>query len=44
MHDTREAENERVSDRDEAVHGAGREPTREDLQGDGHDGTLGLCA
>jgi hypothetical protein len=33
-----------VPDRDEAVHGARREPAREDLQGDGHDGTLGLCA
>ena len=44
MDDAREPEDERVPDGDEAVHGARREPAREDLQGDGHDGTLGLCA
>jgi len=44
VHDACEAEDERVTHGDEAVDGSGREAAREDLEGDGHDGTLGLCA
>jgi hypothetical protein len=44
MHDACEAKDERVSDRYQAIDGARREPAREDLEGDGHDGTLRLCA
>jgi hypothetical protein len=38
--DPGEPEHDRVTDRDEAVDGAGGEPAREDLQGQRHDAAL----